>query len=60
MRGASRKTIDHPEVGLITLDCDSLTVTGSDLRLIVYTAAPGSAAANALALLATIGLQTFA
>ena len=59
VRGASRKTIDHPEVGLITLDCDSLTVTGSDLRLIVYTAAPGSPEASALALLATIGLQTF-
>jgi transcriptional regulator with XRE-family HTH domain len=58
-RTAARKTIDHPEVGPITLDCDVLTVRGSDLRLIVYTAAPGTADANALALLATIGLQTF-
>jgi transcriptional regulator with XRE-family HTH domain len=58
-RVAARKTIVHPEVGPITLDCDVLTVRGSDLRLIVYTAAPGSADANALALLATIGLQTF-
>ncbi|WCB94160.1 hypothetical protein DSM104299_02889 [Baekduia alba] len=58
-RVADRKTIDHPEVGPITLDCDILTVRGSDLRLIVYTAAPGSADASALALLATIGLQTF-
>lgn len=59
VRGASRKTIDHPEVGLMTLDCDSLTVRGTDLRLIVYTAAPGTPDAGALALLATIGLQTF-
>jgi transcriptional regulator with XRE-family HTH domain len=59
VRAASRKTIDHPEIGLVTLDCDSLNVVGSDLRLIVYTAEPGSPAAGALELLATIGLQTF-
>jgi transcriptional regulator with XRE-family HTH domain len=58
-RTASRKTIVHPEIGPITLDCDSLVVRGSDLRLIVYTAPPGSPAAQALQLLATIGLQTF-
>jgi transcriptional regulator with XRE-family HTH domain len=58
-RNASRKTIAHPEVGPITLDCDVLTVRGSDLRLIVYSAAPGSADANALSLLSAIGLQTF-
>ena len=58
-RTASRKTVDHPEVGPVTLDCDILTVRGSDLRLIVYTAAPGSPDAQALALLAAIGLQSF-
>jgi transcriptional regulator with XRE-family HTH domain len=56
---ADRKTFQHPEVGRITLDCDELTVGGSDLRLIVHTAAPGSPDAQALALLATIGLQSF-
>jgi transcriptional regulator with XRE-family HTH domain len=59
-RNASRKTIAHPEVGAVTLDCDILTVRGSDLRLIVYTAAPGSEDAQKLALITTIGLQTFA
>src|SRR4051812_3355919 len=59
LRRESRKTIDHPEVGRITLDCDSLNVQGSDLRLIVYTAAPGSPEVGALELLATIGVQTF-
>jgi transcriptional regulator with XRE-family HTH domain len=58
-RNSSRKTIVHPEIGPITLDCDILVVRGSDLRLIVYTAAPGTPDAGALALLATIGLQTF-
>ena len=56
---ADRKTFEHPEVGRITLDCDELTVGGSDLRLVVHTAPPGSPDAQALALLATIGLQTF-
>jgi transcriptional regulator with XRE-family HTH domain len=58
-RTSSRKTVVHPEIGPITLDCDILIVRGSDLRLIVYTAAPGTPDAGALELLATIGLQTF-
>ncbi|GAA1567912.1 helix-turn-helix transcriptional regulator [Dactylosporangium maewongense] len=56
-RATSRKTIEHPEVGRLTLDCDVLTVAGTDLRLVVYTAESGSADAGALALLATIGTQ---
>jgi transcriptional regulator with XRE-family HTH domain len=59
-RTASRKTIDHPEVGLVTVDCDTLSVGGSDLRMIVYSAPPDSPDARALALLSAVGLQTFA
>ena len=55
--GPSSKTIVHPEVGPITLDCDVLTVAGSDLRLVVYTAEPSSPDAGRLRLIQVIGLQ---
>ncbi|MFI1561870.1 helix-turn-helix transcriptional regulator [Streptomyces sp. NPDC020490] len=55
---SSRKTIEHPQVGVLTLDCDVLSVAGSDLRLLVYTAEPGTEAAEKLALLAVLGTQS--
>ena len=58
-RFASRKTFSHPEVGLITLDCDVLVAQDSGLRLVVYTAASDSSDAQSLALLGAIGLQSF-
>lgn len=45
---SSLKTIVHPEVGEVTCDCDLLTVPGSDLRVVVYTAAAGSVDAEKL------------
>ncbi|MFJ8822321.1 helix-turn-helix transcriptional regulator [Streptomyces sp. NPDC102467] len=50
---AARKTVEHPEVGPLTLDCDILTVAGDDVRVMVYTAEPGSPDADRLTLLAT-------
>ncbi|HEV3172331.1 MAG TPA: hypothetical protein VGZ32_18435, partial [Actinocrinis sp.] len=44
-----RKTIEHPELGVLHVDCDILTVHRNDLRLVVYTAAAGSPSAKALA-----------
>ncbi|WAL68151.1 helix-turn-helix transcriptional regulator [Amycolatopsis cynarae] len=55
---AARKTIDHPRVGALTLDCDILTVAGSDLRVMIYTAEPGSEDAERLALLSVLGTQS--
>ncbi|MGW1028145.1 helix-turn-helix transcriptional regulator [Streptomyces sp. NPDC002577] len=54
---AARKTIEHPQVGPLTLDCDVLTVEGSDLRIMVYTAEPGTEDAERLALLTVLGTQ---
>jgi DNA-binding XRE family transcriptional regulator len=52
-----RKTIDHPAVGLLTLDCDTLLVAQDDLRITVYTAEPGTEDADRLSLAAVLGTQ---
>ena len=53
----SRKSVDHPQAGTLTLDCDILSVAGSDLRIMIYTAEPGTQDAERLALLAVLGTQ---
>ncbi|WP_035856495.1 helix-turn-helix transcriptional regulator [Cryptosporangium arvum] len=45
---ADRKTVQHPVVGPITLDCDVLTVPCADLRIVTYTAPAGSEDAGKL------------
>ncbi|NGO13628.1 helix-turn-helix transcriptional regulator [Streptomyces sp. HC44] len=55
---AARKTVEHPQVGALTLDCDVLSVAGSDLRIMIYTAEPGTEDAERLALLTALGTQT--
>lgn len=51
------KIIDHPLVGPITVDCDTLIVAGDDLRIMVYTAEPGTEDAERLALAVVVGTQ---
>jgi transcriptional regulator with XRE-family HTH domain len=51
------KRIRHPELGPLELDCNVLQVHGDDQVLLVYSAAPGSREAEALALLSVLGLQ---
>jgi hypothetical protein len=36
------KTIDHPSVGCVTVDCDVLTDGDSELKIVIMTAEPGS------------------
>lgn len=51
------QTFRHPDTGLITLDCDVLTVHDSDRQIVAYSAPPGSEAAEKLKLLSVIGTQ---
>ncbi|WP_237047655.1 helix-turn-helix transcriptional regulator [Lentzea guizhouensis] len=51
------KTISHPELGDVTLDCDVLTVPGVDLRIVTYTAAPGTRGAEQLDLMRASSLS---
>jgi transcriptional regulator with XRE-family HTH domain len=55
---SKRKTIEHPAVGPITLDCDTLFVATDDVRIMVYTAEPGTDDADRLALAIVLGTQT--
>lgn len=48
VHSTDRKTIHHADIGDIVLDCDVLHAPGSDIRLVVYTAASGSQDADKL------------
>ena len=54
---SSTKTATSTPVGPIAIDCDVLTAPGTDLRIVVYTVAPGSPDASKLALLRVTGSQ---
>ncbi|MEU9434970.1 helix-turn-helix transcriptional regulator [Streptomyces sp. NPDC048252] len=45
-----RKTIEHPRVGPVEVDCDVLTDGESDLKIVILSALPGSAHATRLRL----------
>ena len=55
---SKRKVVDHPTVGRLTLDCDTLVVALDDLRITVYTAEPGTEDADRLALAIVVGTQS--
>ncbi|TDC13409.1 helix-turn-helix domain-containing protein [Actinomadura bangladeshensis] len=55
--GNESKTVVHPELGEFELDCDVLTVHGADLRLVVYTASPGSDGADKLRSLTVLAAE---
>jgi hypothetical protein len=56
-RHTDRKRFAHPQLGVLELDCDALTVPGEDQTLVVYSAAPGTPEAEALALLRVLGVE---
>ena len=53
------KTIVHPELGHIAVDCQALVTENQAQVLLVLTATPGTEAAEKLALLSVIGEQQF-
>jgi len=50
-----RKVILHPEVGAITVDCDVLNDSDTDLKIVIYTTPPGSEDASKLDLTRVAG-----
>ena len=54
-----RKTVHHPGLGPVTVDCDVLTVAGSDLRVVAYTGA-GQRGGREAAAAAVLGTQDLA
>ncbi|MCX2923477.1 helix-turn-helix domain-containing protein [Streptomyces sp. NEAU-W12] len=51
------KTVHHPDLGPVAIDCDTLTVPGNDLRIAVCSPPLGTATADQFALLNSIGTQ---
>ncbi|GAA3684573.1 helix-turn-helix transcriptional regulator [Nonomuraea antimicrobica] len=52
-----RKSLHHPLVGPITLNCHMLDISDRDQQVVIYTADPDSPAAEALRLVSVIGTQ---
>lgn len=48
---AATKSVRHPRLGTITLDCDTLLLPDTDQTVLVYSAEPGSPEAAALDML---------
>jgi len=58
--GIEPKTILHPQVGALELECQVLTAESESQLLLVYTATPGTPTAERLRLLDVVGGQRFA
>ncbi len=54
-----QKRVVHPNVGVLTLDCQILTADNQLQYLVIFTATPGSEDAERLAFLSVIGNQQF-
>jgi len=55
VHASARKTVQHPVVGDVTVDCDVLSVPGTDIKLVVYSAAAGTPDADKLDFLRVAG-----
>jgi transcriptional regulator with XRE-family HTH domain len=52
-----RKIVEHPAVGPIIVDCDTLTDGDAELKIVILTAAPGTEDETKLRLAAIAGVQ---
>ncbi|MFJ8041550.1 helix-turn-helix transcriptional regulator [Kitasatospora sp. NPDC096147] len=59
VRRTSRMRVDHPAVGPINLDCQTLLTPVEDQRLLIFTPPPGTADINHLELLRVVGTERF-
>ncbi|MYS24589.1 Helix-turn-helix domain-containing protein [Streptomyces sp. DvalAA-14] len=57
VRRSDVKTLLHPVVGELVLDCEVLLSAGHDQRLIIHSARPGTESYERLRLLRVVGLQ---
>jgi transcriptional regulator with XRE-family HTH domain len=57
MLRSTHKTIDHPDFGLLVLDCDTLMLPDTDQSMIVYSAAAGTREASALDMMRVTGTE---
>jgi transcriptional regulator with XRE-family HTH domain len=57
VRRSARKRLNHPAVGWLELDCETLHLPEADQWVVLYTAAPGTRSYEALRLLKVIGVQ---
>ena len=57
---SSRKTYQHPQVGLLEMQCDVVLSPDTGRRLIALRPQPGTDSAERLDLLRVVGTQSFA
>ncbi|MFI0448480.1 helix-turn-helix transcriptional regulator [Actinomadura sp. 6N118] len=58
VRRSNTKRWVHPVIGPVELHCDVLLVPEQDQKVVLYTAAPGTASHEALKLLRVVGIQS--
>jgi transcriptional regulator with XRE-family HTH domain len=51
------KTVQHPDIGDITVDCDVLSDADTDLKIVIYTVVPGSEDETKLDLTRVVGVR---
>ncbi len=54
---STHKTINHPDFGVLVLDCDTLLLPDTDQSMIVYSAAAGTREASALDMMRVTGIE---